>query len=201
MIWSLRVFLVFVGVEYVNFRRGTIFFFGAFSTSFRYSVTIARLVRSFSWRLLSSAVCHMSASRNHCTMCSENRRPFVYSPFRSGWEIPLNCTVRFLFGRCGATLSWMDGVDAIVFGGAFVNTRLNMSMTDASSRGDDSSICAAAVKNAFVAGFIFSYRLASFGHSARSVVIATLWCDRTVSSCTVGLVCGPRVACTVLCIF
>ena len=41
------------------------------------------------------------------------------------------------------------------------------------SRGDDSSICAAALKNAFVAGFIFSCCLASFGQVARRVVIIT----------------------------
>ena len=47
--------------------------------------------------------------------------------------------------------------------------------------------------------FIFSYRLASFGHSARSVAIAyTLWCDRTIASCTVVCVDFPRMACGVV---
>ena len=91
-------------LELVNFRRGMIALFLAFLTPSLYSVTIRRLVRSFSWRRLSSDVYHMSASRYRCVICAGNRRPLVCLPLRTGWDVPLKCTVCFLLGRCGFTL-------------------------------------------------------------------------------------------------
>ena len=91
-------------LELVNFRRGMIALFLAFLTLSLYSVTIRRLVRSFSWCRLSSDVYHMSASWYRCLICVGNRRPPVCLPLRLGWDVPLKCTVCFLLGRCGFTL-------------------------------------------------------------------------------------------------